>query len=227
MISEKQKKILSEFETTINLPEGFYFKLLEDDDWSFIIKLHSLIEAAISYSLSESIKIAFSKYHPEGKINLTKVFSLLETSNKNYGKLAFLKALDIPHSKYRGFVLHLSQMRNKMIHNVSNVSMTIKEYYSSLETDKEDFLDKMTFTIDGKVEFKSEKLDKYQLFNLDPKIAIWYNSLECILELYSLVKIFELSNKIETLEKQNAEVEKKFFEKLSPIIATYLESKNT
>jgi len=209
------------------LPEGFYFKLLEDDDWSFVIKLHSLIEAAISYSLSESIKIAFSKYHPDGKINLTKVFSLLETSNKNTGKLAFLKALDIPYSKYRGFVLHLSQMRNKMIHNVSNVSMTIKEYYASLETDKEDFRDKMTFTIYGKVEFKNEKLDKNQLFDLNPKIAIWYNSLECILELYSLVKNFELANKIEDLDKQKAEKDKKFFEKLSPIIATYLESKNT
>jgi len=227
MISDKQKKTLSEFESKIDLAEGFYYKLLEDDDWSFTIKLHSLIEAAISFALSESIKIAFSKYHPDGNINLLKVFTLLETSNKNTGKLAFLKGLDIPYSKYRGFILHLSQMRNKMIHNISNVSMTIKEYYGSLETDKEDFRDKMTFTIDGEVDFKDKKLNKNQLFELNPKVAIWYNSLECILELYSLVKTFELENKRESLKEKISDTHKKYFDTFSPIIEDYIKSKNT
>jgi hypothetical protein len=206
---------------------GFYIKLLEDDDWSFTIKLHSLIETAISFALSESIKIAFNKYYPEGNIDLLRAFTLMETSNKNTGKLAFLKGLDIPHSNYRGFIMHLSQMRNKMIHNISNVGMSIKEYYDSLVTDKDDFRDKMTFTIDGDTSYKDKKLNKNQLFDLYPKVAIWYVSLECILELYSVVRIFDAEKKTDESKEQIAKIHADFYEKFSPIISEYINSKNT
>lgn len=32
----------------LGLPEGFYAELLGEDDWSFIIKLHALMEAAVT-----------------------------------------------------------------------------------------------------------------------------------------------------------------------------------
>jgi len=227
MISEKQKKLIYDFESSINLPEGFVYKLLDDDDWSFVIKLHSLLEAAISYSLSESIKILFKKSFPDNKVNLQAIFANLETSNKVTGKIAFLKGLDIPaDANYRGLIQHLSRMRNAMIHNINKVGMTIKEYYNSLEKDvKKDFLDKMTFTIDREIEYENKKLDREQLFELEPKIAIWINSAECILELFSVVKILELNNKIDDLDKEKTETHKNFFEKYAPILLDYLNSK--
>jgi hypothetical protein len=227
MINEKQKEIIKEFELSINLPQGFVYKLLDDDDWSFVIKLHSLLEAAISYSLSESIKILFKSSFPENKISLQNVFTNLETSNKLTGKIAFLKGLDLPaDANYRGLIQHLSRMRNAMVHNINKVGMTIKEYYSSLEMDiKKDFLDKMTFTIDREIEYDNKKLDKNQLFELEPKIAIWINSAECILELFSVVKILELRIKSEDLEKKVSETHKKFYEKFAPIFLDYINPK--
>ena len=186
-----------------------------------------MIEAAISFALSETIKIAFSKYNPEGNVDLQKVFSLLETSNKSTGKIAFLKGLDIPYEKYRGFIQHLSKMRNKMVHNIENVGMTIKTYYNALQTDKDDFRDKMTFAIDKKVDYKDKKLDKMELFELNPKIAIWYIAVECILELYSLVKIFEIADQTEGRKEDISKIHKDFFDKFSPIITEYLKSRNT
>jgi len=42
----------SPFETELGLPDGFLQRLRNsDDDWSFIIKVHALMEASVSYLL--------------------------------------------------------------------------------------------------------------------------------------------------------------------------------
>ena len=43
-----QDESLQELELDLGLPKGFCFKLLEEDDWSFVIKLHALLESAVS-----------------------------------------------------------------------------------------------------------------------------------------------------------------------------------
>ena len=40
-----------QFEQCLGLPNGFYEKLLGEDDWSFIVKLSALFEAACSHIL--------------------------------------------------------------------------------------------------------------------------------------------------------------------------------
>ena len=37
----------------LGLPEGFYNNLLNEDDWSFVIKLSALFEAAATHVLTE------------------------------------------------------------------------------------------------------------------------------------------------------------------------------
>ena len=44
---------VGQFEKELNLPNGFFLNLLiKEDDWSFIIKLHALVEAAVSHLLA-------------------------------------------------------------------------------------------------------------------------------------------------------------------------------
>ena len=38
-------------EKTLGMPPGFLSRLVEEDDWSFVIKSHALIESALSYLL--------------------------------------------------------------------------------------------------------------------------------------------------------------------------------
>ncbi len=44
---KNQDESLQELELDLGLPKGFCIKLLEEDDWSFVIKLHALLESAV------------------------------------------------------------------------------------------------------------------------------------------------------------------------------------
>jgi len=51
-------------EKELELPHRFIFRLTEEDDWSFIIKTHALIEAALTNQLSSSIiRLRFWEVH--------------------------------------------------------------------------------------------------------------------------------------------------------------------
>ena len=39
---------INELENDTGVKEGFFISLLKEDDWSFIIKIHALYEAAIT-----------------------------------------------------------------------------------------------------------------------------------------------------------------------------------
>ncbi len=43
--------LVVDLERRIGLPEGFFAHLLDENDWSFIIKLHALFEAACTHML--------------------------------------------------------------------------------------------------------------------------------------------------------------------------------
>src|SRR3546814_8687791 len=69
----------------IGVRENFFKDLLGEDDWSFVIKLHALFEAAFTHLLLFHFK------EPE----LTDIFARLELSNKATGKIAFLGKLEL------------------------------------------------------------------------------------------------------------------------------------
>src|SRR3546814_18866509 len=74
-----------ELEAKIGVRENFFKDLLGEDDWSFVIKLHALFEAACTHLLLFHFK------EPE----LTDIFARLELSNKATGKIAFLGKLEL------------------------------------------------------------------------------------------------------------------------------------
>jgi len=59
------------------LPDDFYNNLLKEDDWSFVIKLHSLIEASVTHLLTETLDIALKDYVTDfiNKENIEKNFA--------------------------------------------------------------------------------------------------------------------------------------------------------
>lgn len=73
-------KAILELESKIGVPENFFRNFNDADDWSFVIKLHALFEAACSHLLLFHFK----------EPDLSEVFSRLELSNKTTGKIAFL-----------------------------------------------------------------------------------------------------------------------------------------
>ena len=48
-------KDITQLERRLGLPEGFYERLVREDDWSFVIKLNALFEAACTHALANRL----------------------------------------------------------------------------------------------------------------------------------------------------------------------------
>jgi hypothetical protein len=106
---------IAELEAKVGLRENFFRDLLLEDDWSFVIKLHALFEAACTHLLIFHFK------EPE----LTEIFSRLELSNKTTGKIAFLSRLELLGKENRLLVSTLSELRNSLVHDVRNAEFSL------------------------------------------------------------------------------------------------------
>ncbi len=109
-------------ETTLGLPSGFLDGLLHESDWSFIVKSHAFLEAALTHLLVTEL----------GRPALQDTFARLELSNKTTGKMAFLKSLSLLDDDSRRFVTALSELRNQVVHDVRNVGFTFASHLASL-----------------------------------------------------------------------------------------------
>ena len=119
---ENLEDSLGRLERDCDLPSGFCLGLLHDaSDWSFVIKLHALLETAVSQLLVHSL----------ARKELADVFASLEMSHTKTGKLAFVKALDLLPKAHLDFIRALSELRNQLAHRVENVSFTLTEYFSA------------------------------------------------------------------------------------------------
>ncbi|MEW8346063.1 MAG: hypothetical protein AB2723_10515 [Candidatus Thiodiazotropha sp.] len=141
----------------LNLPKDFLFGLLEEDDWSFVIKAHSLLEGALSYSLTTAT----------GKEELADFFAEIDMKMK----IDAAKGIKLFDSDLRKFLRALSNLRNKLVHNVSNVGFSFEEYFKNIDT-RNNFVDnfglwKEEFEIQG----KSVSNQKFSIAN--PKLTIF------------------------------------------------------
>jgi len=162
-------------ETKLGLEPGFFESLDEDDenDWSFIIKVHALIEAAISHLLTEHL----------GRTELNDLFSRLDMSNKTTGKAAFVEALGLLEKSERRFISSLSELRNKLVHDVRNVNFDLAEYVENMEAKEQDaFLKNFNLLSTDVTD------DVRNLFRFDPRQALWYASMAFLGSVYLKLK---------------------------------------
>jgi hypothetical protein len=94
---------IGRLESDCGLPEGFCVNLLQEDDWSFVIKMHSLLETAVSQLLTNAL----------GRNELADIFAALEMSNTKTGKIAFASALGLLPKQHLDFIRSLSELRNQ------------------------------------------------------------------------------------------------------------------
>jgi hypothetical protein len=192
---------INELEKELNLPEGFYNKLSEDDDWSFIIKLHSLIEAAVTHTLI----IALGDNRLEG------VIAALQLGHKKTGKLAFVVALDLLHELSVKLIIKLSDLRNILVHKISNVQFNLEEYVNNLnKAQLNEFVEIFGFGFtDALIESYDisvgKKMSRQDFFKAESKINIWVAAMHCLDTLYlqkenALVKAKLNKTKLEIAE---------------------------
>jgi len=185
---------IAELEAKIGVREDFFRDLLQEDDWSFVIKLHALFEAACTHLLLFHFK------EPE----LTEIFSRIELSNKTTGKIAFLAKLELLGKENRRLVSALSELRNSLVHDVRNTEFSLASMVSGLTSIElkqftisfspyESHIRKFPYDPDMKLGYDKD-LQKVasieaviERAKADPKYHIWigaYNVLISIVDMY-------------------------------------------
>lgn len=186
-----QLAFLSDFASELGVAPAFFHGLLYKDDWSFVIKLHSLIEAAATHLLVVTL----------GKTEIENIISCFELSGQTTGKLAFFKSMELLDSRSRSFIQTLSEVRNKLVHDVSNVNITLDQYVSNLKEDERKGFNtafKWGYKEETQVQIKKGE-DEYDvreaikliavilMNHLQYKLAIWVGSIIVLRQMYAKV----------------------------------------
>jgi hypothetical protein len=178
------------FEGGLGVPAGFFERLMYEDDWSFLIKLHALVEAASTTLLVEALS------RPELRDQLAR----LPLSDAECGKLALMKSLGIVSAPYRGFIRKLSELRNQAVHNVRHTNLSFRTLVSEIPKAKRAALAE---TLGVGVRATSQ--ERLRVFEENPKGTIWISAL-CLISLFAVHKLrFETRNNISRLGQEALE----------------------
>jgi hypothetical protein len=184
---------LAKLEDTLGLPAGFCEGLLREDDWSFVIKLHAILEAAVTTILVE--KMGYAALQP--------VFARIEMSQEGSGKLAFAEAVSLLDGIDRRFIRKLSELRNQLVHRIQNVSFTVRSHVDALDTNqKESFV--KAFGLWNSEDNILPRLHKYAMAH--PKDFVWQGGLMILAILMMKVETIRTERDMDTkLRKFGAE----------------------
>jgi energy-converting hydrogenase A subunit M len=180
------QQVMSRVEKELGFPADFMINLLREDDWSFLIKIHAVIEAAITKTLCS---------HLDPK--LISIFEQLELNDSRTGKTAFAKSLLLLTCEQRQFITELSKVRNKVVHDIKRVSFKFSDFVKELDKNqRKNFIDAIisfTTSPEGKTAWRKYATE-------DPKVAIWANTFSLLIRTTTDAKSARIEKEIR-LEK--------------------------
>jgi len=176
---EEQKTIVRQLASDLGLQPDFFEKLWLEDDWSFVLKLHSLFEAALTDNLVAKLNV------PE----LRPIFARMQLNDLTAGKMAFIKALGLVNKKYRQFLRHLSELRNSVAHDVRHVEFSFSSWQGTLDPNqRRNAIEALCAGL---------RAEKDRFFAEDAKFAVWVSAL-CLLSILAVGKeVIELQRQAE------------------------------
>ncbi len=165
---------LHAFEKELGLAAGFFQALLREDDWSFVIKLHAVIEAATSHLLAETL----------GRTDLLGVLSHLELGDQKTGKVAFGRALSCLSHDDRRFITTLSKIRNTLVHDIRNAAFSLPEYVARLDRNQIRQIAEATVVAEPTAGRRAPPTDAVQSFRGNPKQRLWHRAMLMVFDAY-------------------------------------------
>lgn len=161
----------------LGLSKVFIGQLYKEDDWSFVVKGHALMESAISYMLSRHLK----------NESLEKPFGEIEMNDR----INFLSALDLLSGEERRMLRRFSKLRNDIVHVAKNTGFKFSNHFSTSEN-KKNFLESFTYHLSDPVKWGNETLDRNTFALKYPRETIFF-------------AIFQILNMV-YLEKRNFQI---------------------
>jgi hypothetical protein len=166
---------IKKFEERLSLPTGFYQRLNSEEDWSFVIKLNALIEAACTHALVARL------HAPE----LVESFASIDLGNSKHGKITMLRKLNALTAEQVNILQLLYELRNIVAHDVSKVSFTFKLYLAEIKGDKRKrFIKVAGYGLADNIALENKQISREQFVLENPKLALWLTIAEIISCLY-------------------------------------------
>jgi hypothetical protein len=190
---------IKKLEEELSLPAGFFDGLKNEDDWSFVIKCHALIETACSFLLTTYFR------NP----NFKDLFARIEMSDIKKGKIVFLKKADLMIPEEINFITGLSELRNKLAHDIQGIAFKFTDYLVKLDKNQKKSFAKRF----GYAYLKSDSEGKLVLSDPkpiieNPKVAI-YKGVKVIMAIIMLqVESCQLKDKTDKLIISKKEIYK-------------------
>jgi hypothetical protein len=193
-MNSEDKELISNLEKRLTLPTGFCDSLISEEDWSFVIKVHALFEATLSQLLS----------HHLGRPELLEVISRLDISNTSTGKLAIAKALGYLEEEERRLIRSWSELRNALVHDVTNTSFNLKAHISLISPKlQKQFL--RGFYMEAWYQTDIENNEGFLAAIEDPKMFLYQGALSLL---------YQLSNYFDWVDWEKEIVHRRWFEKM-------------
>jgi len=156
---------------SIGLPRDFLDQLLKESDWSLVIKMHAVFEAVLASLITKRLA------NPQ----VGDVVSNLDFNNTKAGKVALARALGLVESPEVAFLRGLSELRNKLVHNIENVTFSFKTHVASLSAaELKKFRTEFGFAI-RRLENGDAEYDKY--LRTHPRLIVYLAAYDCLLNL--------------------------------------------
>lgn len=157
-------KEVAAFEARLGLPGGFYDSLLKSDDWSFVVKLNALFEAACTEALVARLAC------PEIADNLAR----LDFADNRKGKVRLCFELNIISDEQRLALNDLAELRNDLVHKVENVNFSFDQYVEKLSKGKQETLVKRWGrNLNDTLSFHDVTVSKSDFVLENFKLVIW------------------------------------------------------
>lgn len=183
MVEDSLPKAIMELERAVGAKPGFFYALMREDDWSFVIKLHALVEAAVTHLLVIA----------SGTDKLGDVYTLLELSDSRKGKLAFVRELDLLSDKYRRLIKTLSEIRNNLVHDIKNVGITLDDYVGKLDKQqRQSFIEAILLDFDSPIDIGGRNVPIREVLAENPKFGIWMAAMDLLASIYMAKEHFKM-----------------------------------
>lgn len=109
---------LTGVEADLGVPSGFLKSLYQADDWTFIIKLHALLEAAFTQALSAATDDR----------RMDNLFAALSFTDSRNGKIGAALQFNIIDKSVCPYLKWLSKLRNACVHDIRHLDLSLSEY---------------------------------------------------------------------------------------------------
>ena len=174
---------IQSLEVLLGLPSGFYDRLLREDDWSFVIKLNALFEGVCTEVLSSRLSA------PE----IINALAHLDFGNSKCGKITMLRALDAITGEQASILRTLAELRNDLVHNISNVHFSLETFFASKDSNQLKSMVKIFgHGVNDMVPLAGKIIPRYDFVKENPKVSLWLTCAEVLACLHLEFKRTEL-----------------------------------